>query len=103
MLPGNGNVHESDEMLRTILKGMLNWGCNPLVIRARLVGGAEIMKLPSYSIGQRNIEYVKKELEKRRIMVHGEDTGGTESRTARLDIESGILSVSDSKKNFYTI
>lgn len=103
MLPGNGEQHDSDKMLRVIVKGMLDRGCNPLIIRARLVGGADIMNLRSYRIGQRNIDYVKKELKERRIMINAEDLGGTGSRTARLDLESGILSIKNSKKNYYTI
>ncbi len=102
-LPGNGKECESDEMLEVILKGMLDQGCFQETIRARLVGGAKIMNLPSGRIGQRNIEYVKKELRKRGIIICGEDTGGAHSRTARMDIESGTLSVNDSKRNFYTI
>lgn len=103
VLPGNGQQHQSDEMLRSIINGMLDRGCHLLTIRARLVGGANIMKFRSYHIGQRNIEYVKKELRKKGIIVLAEDTGGTESRTARLDIESGILSVNNLGKKYYTI
>ena len=83
MLPGDGQWHESDCMLQAIIDGMLDVGCHPLLIRARLVGGANIMNLSAYSIGYRNIIYVKKELRKRGIIVSAEDTGGVESRTAR--------------------
>ena len=90
-------------MLGVIVQGMLDRGCDLFVIRARLVGGASIMDLPSYRIGERNIDYVRKELRKRGIIIKAEDLGGTGSRTARLDIESGVLSVNNSKKNYYTI
>ena len=103
MLPGDGEWHESDVMLQAIIAGMVNLGCHPLIIRARLVGGANIMNLSAYQVGHRNIVYVKKELKKKGIIVNAEDIGGEESRTARLNIESGILSINNSNKDFYSI
>ncbi|MDN5212708.1 chemotaxis protein CheD [Fulvivirgaceae bacterium BMA12] len=101
--PGNGEEHKSDQMLDDIINGMLDKGCHRLTIRARLVGGANILNLHAYRIGYRNTIYVKKELRKKGIVVSSEDTGGTKSRTARLDVESGILSVNNARKNYYTI
>ncbi|MDN5212719.1 chemotaxis protein CheD [Fulvivirgaceae bacterium BMA12] len=103
MLPGSNQWRKSDEMLQTIIDGMLDRNCHPLTIRARLVGGANIMNMLRSDIGQRNIEYVREELKKSGIMILAEDIGGVESRTARLEIESGTLSVNNSKKNYYTI
>ena len=102
-LPGSSSQWDSDNMLREIIESMLALGCHPLVLRARLVGGANIMNISTYRIGYRNIVYVKKELRKRGIIIKAEDTGGKESRTARLDIESGVLSINNSKQNYYTI
>ncbi len=90
-------------MLQTIISEMLDRNCHPLTIRARLVGGANIVNVLRYDIGQRNIDYVRKALKKSGIMILAEDIGGVESRTARLEIESGTLSVNNSKKNYYTI
>lgn len=103
MLPANNKRPHSDQMFDTIVNRMISLGCDSLTIRAKLVGGADIMKLDAYNIGQRNIEYVKKKLKAAGIMILTEDVLGTESRTARLDIESGVLSIRNSNKKHYTI
>ena len=103
MLPGNSFNCDSDKMLQRIFKGMLDMGCHVPFIGARLVGGASIMNLSTFRIGHRNIMYVKKELQKIGVTIHAEDTGGSRSRTARLDIETGRLSINSSQKSFYTI
>jgi chemotaxis protein CheD len=59
-----------------------------LVVRA--AGGAQVMNDNGvFNIGKRNHLALRKILWKAGVMIHAEETGGTESRTVRLDVASG--------------
>ena len=73
-------------------------GCNAWAIRARLVGGADVMKMTSFQIGRKNIDYIQKKLSHNKIMIQAMEVGGDMYRTARMDIQSGILWVNSGKK-----
>lgn len=75
-------------------------------LRCKIVGGAQMFEIPGSTrkesvlacgppahIGARNIEAVKAELEKLRIPLIGEDTGGNYGRTVRFDSVSGEIEV----------
>lgn len=102
-LPANERFSESAGMLQRAVDGMLKKGCNTLTMRAKLVGGANVMNMNCYQVGKRNIEYIKTELRKWGIMVQAEDTGGANSRTAKLNIESGELAIRTPNKNYYKL
>lgn len=102
-LPASQRHNESEVMIHEVIRGMLKKGSSILTMRAKLVGGANIMNITRYQVGLRNTEYIKAELKKWGIMVQAEDTGGTISRTARLDVQSGELAVSTLNKNRYKI
>lgn len=60
----------------------------------RMAGGAAVVDSDSYfNIGKRNYAAVRKILWKAGLVVHGEDVGGTDSRTVRLEVGSGRLFV----------
>jgi chemotaxis protein CheD len=62
----------------------------------RLAGGASTMDPDGkFNIGKRNLLAVKRELWKLGFGVHAEDTGGAISRTARLDVDSGVLVITN--------
>lgn len=103
MLPSNEKRSESDVMLKQIVDQMIDEGSNLLTIRARLVGGADILGINAYHIGIKNLGYVRSWMKNRGVMIIGEDTGGVESRTARLDIETGQLQIKNSKNEKYSI
>ncbi|MBL6447048.1 chemotaxis protein CheD [Fulvivirga sp. 29W222] len=88
-------------IITAMISEMLLLGSQPLTIRARLVGGANIFSMESYCIGKRNVDSVKKDLKKMRILIESEDLGGNESRTARLNISTGELIVSTPQQKFH--
>lgn len=56
----------------------------------RLAGGAQVMDDAGvFNIGKRNCLTVKKVLWKAGVMISGESLGGNESRTVRLEMNSG--------------
>ncbi len=103
MLPGNMMRPESDRMLDKIIKDLYALGARQLTLRARLVGGADIMNIDAYNIGNRNVDYVRQKMKEEGIMIQKEDVGGKESRTAKLNIETGALLITTSEKKKYTI
>ena len=102
-LPANERFKESETMIEQVVNGMIKKGCNPLTMRAKLVGGANVMNMNCYQVGKRNEEYIKTKLRKWGIMVQAEDTGGRNSRTARLNIESGEIAIRTNKKDYYKL
>jgi chemotaxis protein CheD len=63
-------------------------------VKSRMVvmvaGGAQMMDPNgTFNIGQRNHLAVRKILWKAGVIVHGEEVGGTNSRTVRIDVASG--------------
>lgn len=56
----------------------------------RLAGGAAVVNDGGvFNIGKRNYAALRKILWKAGVMVHGEDIGGTISRTVRLEVSTG--------------
>ena len=56
----------------------------------RIAGGAQVMDdNGTFNIGKRNCLTVKKVLWKAGVMIHAESTGGRDSRTVRLEVDSG--------------
>lgn len=60
----------------------------------KLVGGAEFLdEKKLFNIGQRNVEAVLAMLARNNAAVRAQETGGHESRTIRLDLATGSLTV----------
>ena len=58
----------------------------------KLVGGAAVFDDRGiFNIGKRNLAAVKKILWKAGVMVQAEDVGGNQSRTVRMDVDTGRL------------
>ena len=56
----------------------------------RVVGGAQVMDDNGvFNIGKRNNVAMRKILWKAGVMIHAEETGGTSSRTVRLEVSTG--------------
>ncbi|MFY9725524.1 MAG: chemotaxis protein CheD [Bryobacteraceae bacterium] len=61
-----------------------------LVVRA--AGGAQVMDDNGlFNIGKRNHLALRKILWKAGVMIHGEEIGGTTSRTVRLEVATGLF------------
>ena len=52
-------------------------------------GGAQVTESESFQIGKRNHLAMKKILWRAGVLLHHEEVGGTQSRTVRLELESG--------------
>jgi chemotaxis protein CheD len=66
-----------------------------LVVRA--VGGAQVMDEKGvFNIGKRNHLALRKILWKAGVMIHGEEVGGTASRTVRLEVTTGRFWIRES-------
>ncbi|ARD49318.1 chemotaxis protein CheD [Sporosarcina sp. P37] len=71
-------------------------GVRPFSIKAKIAGGAQMFQFGSNDtirIGPRNVEAVKKELNRYSIPIVSEDTGGSSGRTIEFDPETSILHV----------
>ncbi len=59
-------------------------------LTVRIAGGAQVMDQEGvFNIGKRNYLALRKILWKAGVLLHGEDVGGTLSRTVRLEVGSG--------------
>ncbi len=66
-------------------------------LSVRLVGGAQVMDDNGvFNIGKLNQLSVRKILWQAGMRIHGEETGGSVSRTVRLEVGTGRLWVRDS-------
>ena len=84
----------ADRGAEPFMDGLRALGASPRRLRLWLIGGADSGQLgPGFEIGRRNVLALRRELWQRGLLVDGEDCGGSESRTVRLDLESGRVQV----------
>lgn len=75
---------------------------NRLVVK--LAGGAEFLdEKKIFRIGQRNVEFTLRMLERNSVRLAASETGGRESRTVRLDLTNGNLTLDLPGKTPYLI
>ncbi|ABR31279.1 chemotaxis protein CheD [Thermosipho melanesiensis] len=60
---------------------------------AKIAGGAAMFNNSAMNVGQRNVEAVKKILNKLGIKIVSEDTGGNRARSIEYDVETGKLMI----------
>ena len=97
-LPGEVSKNKSDQIIDNMISAMLMRGTHRLTIRASIVGGANILNMPSYNIGERNTSFIKEALKKRGILIQIEDLRGKISRTAKFNIATGDLYINNIKQ-----
>jgi len=70
-------------------------GCLRMHMTAKIAGGANMFTsiYKDKSIGERNVETVKKELQKLKIRLIAEDTGADYGRTVEFNPDGGIVTV----------
>jgi chemotaxis protein CheD len=84
----------ADSGAPVFLKALGEAGCSQRRVRLWLTGGSDSAQLgPGFEIGKRNIVAVRKQLWLRGLLVDGEDVGGSQSRTVRLDLGTGRVQV----------
>jgi chemotaxis protein CheD len=73
-----------------LFRGAYQQGAEKRRLVVRLAGGASVVDAEGiFNIGKRNYAALRKILWKAGVMVHGEDVGGGNSRTVRLEVGSG--------------
>jgi chemotaxis protein CheD len=83
-----------------LLHNMVELGALKSRLVLKIVGGAHMMATAPLNghanIGDRNSKAAKTALAKLGLTISGEDIGGNRGRTVRLNVESGLLTVSTS-------
>lgn len=97
--PSEGSVDGKRERFATIgiprMIEELSDGATTRRLVAKLMGGAAMFKSDSglASVGERNLEEVRRQLGLLRIPVLAEDTGGSHARTVELHLDTGVVVV----------
>lgn len=93
----NQNVAKfADTGIFALLELMKAEGVRPLSLKAKIAGGAQMFQFgtsDTIRIGPRNVEAVKRELNRLSIPIVAEDTGGSSGRTIEFDPSSCKLSI----------
>jgi len=96
----------ADRAVEALLGEMEKQGAEIKKLRAAVIGGANMFLTPDIEekdmpgrpgIGSRNVEAVKKELERFEVPIFGEDTGGSNGRTITFDPGSGEVLITNYK------
>lgn len=87
----------ADTAIPLLIKQMVKLGADKARFLAKIAGGAQMFSFYSASdimkIGERNTEAVKQGLEKEKIRLVAQDTGGNYGRTIEFFTENGSLYV----------
>lgn len=86
----------ADTAVPLLIKEMSMIGGASSRLKAKIAGGGCIFafKKGGISVGEKNVEAVRKILTQLRIPIRGEDVGGTHGRTMRFFVDSGKVIVS---------
>ncbi|HEY8938391.1 MAG TPA: chemotaxis protein CheD [Cyclobacteriaceae bacterium] len=99
-LQENDKFYNAKHAIDEILNQLKSAGSTLQTLRAKVTGGANVAGLNSQT-GERNAESVLRYLIENKIYVAAVDVGGTHSRTARFESETGLLTVKTSQNNNY--
>ncbi|MED3781245.1 chemotaxis protein CheD [Heyndrickxia sporothermodurans] len=87
----------ADTAIIELKSRIIHAGGNPLKLKAKIAGGAEMFSFSAVNevmrIGPRNVEAVKSALQNENIQLVAEDTGGNSGRTIEFNPETLILQV----------
>jgi chemotaxis protein CheD len=98
-----GPNYYADSACLALLNGMLHYQSKLLNIKAKLVGGANVLGEHSLGMGNKNVKAVKRELIRLNVIIESEDLEGTSTRTTRFNSETGELSISNGLGKKYSI
>jgi chemotaxis protein CheD len=91
--PEAENVKFADRAIEVLVGSMEKLGSLRYRLTAKIAGGANMFATSGISIGDRNVETVKSELERLRIKLVAEDTGADYGRTVVFDPQNGLMTV----------
>lgn len=93
----------ADTAVSRLVDELVELGARRTGLRCKIAGGSQMFEIPSNNqrkaksphahIGARNVEGIKRELERLRIPLVGEDTGGNHGRTIKFDTSTGDIEV----------
>lgn len=88
----------ADTGVPMLLKQVLSMGGEKKRLVVKVAGGSQLMDQNKvFNIGERNYLILRKILWKNNVLIDSEDVGGNFSRTVRLEIGSGQVTVKTSK------
>ncbi len=88
----------ADTGIPTLLRKVFAMGAAKDRLIIKVAGGAKLMDQGKvFNIGERNYLVLRKILWKNNILISGEDVGEDLSRTMRLEMESGLVTVKSSR------
>jgi chemotaxis protein CheD len=91
----------ADSGLPVFIKAMEKEGAIKRKIKIKLAGGASIMdENRQFDIGRRNMIAIKRFLWKEGLGVIREDVGGTISRTVKIELPGGEVTISNAKSSW---
>jgi chemotaxis protein CheD len=80
----------ADTGVPLLLRIALETGADKRRLRVFAAGGAQVMNDNGvFNIGKRNCLALRKALWKAGLVAHAEETGGTEARTVRIEVDTG--------------
>lgn len=83
----------ADTAIAELVRRLERRGCARSRLTAKIAGGANMFATTGASIGERNVETVKRELHKLRIRLVGEDVGLNYGRTVEFNPKDGSMTV----------
>lgn len=83
----------ADTGIPALFHGVYGLGAVKNRLRVTAAGGAQVLANETMQIGKRNHLAMKKILFRAGVLVHHEEVGGTGSRTIRLDLEDGRVTM----------
>ena len=90
-----------DTGVPALLERMVNAGASKRHLTVRVAGGAQVLDDNGmFNIGKRNHVAVRKALWKAGLLLHGEATGGSTSRSLRLEVRSGKLFIKEGLQQY---
>ncbi|MGQ0605375.1 MAG: chemotaxis protein CheD [Candidatus Nitrosotenuis sp.] len=99
----NTNGKYADHAINYLLTKMQERGAKLSKIKAKIAGGAQIFKTETgsglFTIGERNIDSIKKILKIHGVQVLAEETGKTCGRWVRFDVQDGSVSIKSKRGN----
>jgi len=101
------NLAYAKQAIDELLKILYNFSATPTWIRAKIIGGAKVIKSEAFNVGSANIEVVKTYLIKKGVYIASMDVGGEWVRTGKFETNTGKLLVtathntSNERKMYY--
>lgn len=85
----------ADTAVEHLVSSLVANGARRFALKAKMAGGAQMFQFATNNemmrIGPRNVESIKKELNRLKISLVSEDVGGNSGRTIEFDPASGLL------------